>query len=88
MPGRPVTKANNVDALLKQFADFARRFDELLPPAYRFDGSAPGRDHRANAWAKCDQHVVILADALTRLQAILRQHAKMSANDDCATDKE
>lgn len=78
MPGNPVAKSNKVDELCREFASFATRFDQLLPSIYRFDGKPPGRDRRANAWAKCDQHVVILADALRELKALLRDRVNES----------
>ena len=78
MPGNPVAKATKIDALCGRFADLATEFDELLPPIYRYSGQPPGKDRRANAWAKCDQHTVILADALAELQALLRDRVNES----------
>ena len=75
MPGRPQDKIKRITDLVEWFSEFAVDFDKLLPSIYRFDGKPPGRDRRANAWAKCDQHTVILADALAGLQDVLRKHA-------------
>ena len=78
MSGNPVAKSNKVDEMCREFASFATRVDQLLPSIYRFDGKPPGRDRRANAWAKCDQHTVLLADALRELQALLRDRVNES----------
>lgn len=72
MPGNPEAKSRRVDDLVSWFAEFAVDFDKILPSIYRFDGSNPGRDRRANAWARVDQHVILLNDALSELQTVLR----------------
>ncbi len=79
MPSKPKRKARNIDAVVDQFAQLATRFDELLPERYRFDGKTPSKDARANAWALVDQRMILTAEALTRLQAILRRYANGQA---------
>ena len=79
MPSKPKRKARNIDALADQFAQVATRFDLLLPERYRFDGKPPTKDARANAWALADQRMILAAEALTRLQTILRRHANGQA---------
>ena len=54
MPGDPLRKLKNVENLVEWFGEFAVDFDKLLPSIYRYDGQKPGRDRRANAWARVD----------------------------------
>lgn len=87
MPGQPIYKADRIDKLIERFAVLATDFDALLPSCYRFSGKPPTRDARANAWARTDEHIILAADALSGLQAILHQHAMLPAKNACATGK-
>lgn len=78
MPSRPLRKSIRLDKLVERFAVMATDFDELLPECYRFSGRPPTKDARANAWARADEHIILAADALNSLQAVLSEHAPLS----------
>ena len=72
MPGNPEAKLKRIDNLVSWFSELAVDWGQTLPSIYRYDGSKPGRDRRANAWARVDQQVILLAEALSELQTVLR----------------
>ncbi len=77
MPGNPIAKSQRITALAERFNQLASDFDELLPTIYRYSGQPPTGDHRAEARAAADQHMITTAAALCELRDVLRDHAKL-----------